>query len=203
MFDFPRFYRQEGHRRIALWSYRSEQRRDSSRRVPVVAKGPLSSGSGARRLSAGSQKQKGKHAKRIGLLAIAVAFLATACASQSQFLAEKQPIAVQTALRRGQFDLNCQTTTAEVLSADYIQRPVAGNNPESLAPRYTIGVMDATSGQLRRDLRGRTDTCFAAQPQGSSGASRVREAVSAATALRIGWTHLVRSQIGYDGAAPS
>jgi len=105
--------------------------------------------------------------KRIGLLAIAIAFLAAACASQSQFLAEKQPIAVQTALRRGEFDLNCQTTTAEVLSADYIQPPGGRYNSGITRAAYTIGVM----GCDKRDsyvviCADGTDTCFAAQPQG-------------------------------------
>src|SRR5262245_32600498 len=44
----------------------------------------------------------------------------TACATQSQQLATRQPAAVEAALHRGRFDLNCPTATATVLSQDYI-----------------------------------------------------------------------------------
>jgi len=105
--------------------------------------------------------------KRIEVLAVATALLAAACASQSQFLAAKEPIAVQAALRRGQFDLNCPTATAEVLSADYVQAPGARYYNGVDRAAYTVGVQ----GCDKRDsyvvlCQEGTDTCFAAQPQG-------------------------------------
>jgi hypothetical protein len=105
--------------------------------------------------------------KRIGLLAIAIALLAPACASQSQFLAAKEPVAIQAALRRGQFDLNCPTATAEVLSANYVQAPGGRYYSGIDRAAYTVGVQ----GCDKRDsyvviCQDGTDTCFAAQPQG-------------------------------------
>ena len=41
------------------------------------------------------------------LLAGVIALALTGCVSQSQFLENKQGMAMQTALSRGQFDLNC------------------------------------------------------------------------------------------------
>ncbi len=54
---------------------------------------------------------------RMTLLCLA-ALGAAACASQSSFLKSKEPVAVQTALARGQFDLNCPTAVPSVLSED-------------------------------------------------------------------------------------
>jgi hypothetical protein len=58
-----------------------------------------------------------------GIAALAAALaLAAGCASQQQMLDERQAAAVETALQRGRFDLNCPAATGIVLSRDFIQR---------------------------------------------------------------------------------
>jgi hypothetical protein len=47
--------------------------------------------------------------------------LVAACATQKQMLDQGQDEAVQTALTRGRFELNCPEATATVLSRDFIQ----------------------------------------------------------------------------------
>jgi hypothetical protein len=42
----------------------------------------------------------------------------TACPSQNQTLANKQGAAIEAALQRGRFDLNCPSATTTVLSSD-------------------------------------------------------------------------------------
>ena len=72
----------------------------------------------------------------------------TGCTSQAQFLASKQPTAIQTAVSRGQFELNCPDATGQVLSQEMtqpaIQGPYMGGEERGL---FTIGV--AGCGQRR------------------------------------------------------
>ena len=89
------------------------------------------------------------------------------CASQSQLLAQKQDTAMQTALQRGRFDLNCPTATGSVLSSDYIQPAVQGPWVNGLnRVEYTIGVAgcDQRTTYVVLCQEG-TDTCFAADPR--------------------------------------
>ena len=104
--------------------------------------------------------------RRIGAAIFFIALVTGACANQSQFLAQKQPIATDTALRRGQFDLNCPTAKAEVLSADYVQAPGGPYYSGVTRAAYTVGVSgcDKRESYIVICAEG-TDTCFAAQPQ--------------------------------------
>jgi hypothetical protein len=72
----------------------------------------------------------------------------TGCTSQAQFLASKQPTAIQAAVSRGQFELNCPNATGQVLSQEMtqpaIQGPYMGGEERGL---FTIGV--AGCGQRR------------------------------------------------------
>lgn len=94
--------------------------------------------------------------------------VATGCASQQQQLAEKQPAAIEAALQRGRFDLNCPSATATVLSQDYIQPAVQGpwvNGLERV--EYTVGVQGCgqrTTYVVMCQIG--TTTCFAANPEG-------------------------------------
>jgi len=45
----------------------------------------------------------------------------TSCTSQAQFLANKQPTAIQAAVSRGQFEMNCPSATGQVLSQEVTQ----------------------------------------------------------------------------------
>ncbi|HLK12123.1 MAG TPA: hypothetical protein VKW76_12160 [Candidatus Binatia bacterium] len=98
------------------------------------------------------------------LLAIAAA--TAGCPNQSQVLASRQEGAVQTALRRARFDLNCPSATATVLSRDYIQPAMNGPWVSGLTRvEYTVGVVgcDKRTTYIVICQEG-TDTCFAANP---------------------------------------
>ena len=72
----------------------------------------------------------------------------TGCTSQAQFLANKQPTAIQAAVTRGQFEMNCPNATGQVLSQEVtqpaIQGPYLQGEERGL---FTIGV--AGCGQRR------------------------------------------------------
>ncbi|HTN71245.1 MAG TPA: hypothetical protein VMO00_09155 [Methylomirabilota bacterium] len=63
--------------------------------------------------------------KSFAVMAVVIA-LSTGCMSQGQFLASRQPTAIQTAVSRGQFDLNCPSATGQVLSQEVTQPPLQG-----------------------------------------------------------------------------
>lgn len=65
------------------------------------------------------------------------AVLLAGCQSDTQILAKEQDIARDAALRRGQFELNCPTATATVLSSTMLQ-PIAWRGTERA--EYTVGV---------------------------------------------------------------
>ncbi|HXV84385.1 MAG TPA: hypothetical protein VEG60_31440 [Candidatus Binatia bacterium] len=73
---------------------------------------------------------------------------AASCTSPAQYLASKQPTAIQTAVTRGQFEMNCPSATGQVLSQEVtqpaIQGPYLGGEERGL---FTIGV--AGCGQRR------------------------------------------------------
>ena len=98
--------------------------------------------------------------------ALVAAVVITACATQQQQLAQRQEGAVQTALQRGRFDLNCPGATATVLSRDYIQPAVQGpwvNGMQRV--EYTVGVEGCNQRTTYVVLcQVGTDTCFAANP---------------------------------------
>ena len=73
---------------------------------------------------------------------VLVATVAVAgCATQSQMLDNKQSIALQTALTRAKFDMNCPTASAEVLSREVTQPAVQGPMlAGEQRAEYTIGV---------------------------------------------------------------
>ena len=93
--------------------------------------------------------------------------MAAGCASQQQQMAQKQPAAVQTALQRGRFDLNCPSATATVLSQDYIQPAIQGPWVNGLIRiEYTIGVAGCNQRTTYVVMcQEGTETCFAASPE--------------------------------------
>lgn len=105
---------------------------------------------------------------RLGFPAIlSLIAITIGCATQNKMLAQRQPGAVQTALARGRFDMNCPQATATVLSSDYIQPAVQGPWVSGLQRvEYTVGVEGCnqrTSYVVLCQLG--TDTCFAAHPR--------------------------------------
>ena len=75
-------------------------------------------------------------------LLLAVVLLAGAgCASQAQFLDGKQAMAMQTAVSRGQFEMNCPGATGTVLSREVVQPVLQGPLLNGIQrAEYTIGV---------------------------------------------------------------
>ncbi len=75
------------------------------------------------------------------LLAIAAALFITGCVSQTQFLDSKQNMAMQTALSRAQFEMNCQEATPVLISREVIQPALQGPYVGGIQrAEYTIGV---------------------------------------------------------------
>jgi hypothetical protein len=78
-----------------------------------------------------------------GLLA-SVAVLA-ACQSQQAAVSSMQPQAIETAQKRGAFDLNCPAATAQMLSNEMVQTntvtgPMGWGNMPPQRAEYTVGV---------------------------------------------------------------
>ena len=96
-----------------------------------------------------------------------VASLGSGCATQSQMLVQKQDGAVQTALERGRFELNCPSATATVLSSDFVQPAVQGPWVSGLErAEYTVGVAGCNQRATYVVLcQVGTNTCFAADPR--------------------------------------
>lgn len=103
------------------------------------------------------------------LLPLAALTAALGCATQQQQLTARQPAAIDTALQRARFEMNCPTATATVLSQDFIQPAVQGPWVEGLTRlEYTIGVEGC--GQRRSYVimcQEGTQTCYAAGTAGS------------------------------------
>jgi len=102
----------------------------------------------------------------VAWMALMAAAALAGCQSQSQMLASKQAMAMQTALSRGKFDLNCPQATAEVLSSEVTQPAIQGPWVTGVQrAEYTIGVSGC--GQRSTFLvlcpQG-GDSCFAADP---------------------------------------
>ena len=77
----------------------------------------------------------------IKLIALAVALFMSGCVSQTQFLDNKQNMAIQTALNRGQFELNCQEASPVVISREVIQPALQGAFVGGIQrAEYTIGI---------------------------------------------------------------
>jgi hypothetical protein len=97
--------------------------------------------------------------------------IASGCATEQQMLDQQQSVAVDTALQRGRFDMNCPTATAVVLSRDFIQPAIQGGPWLGVQGinrlEYTVGIEGC--GQ-RTSLvvicQEGSSTCFAANPRG-------------------------------------
>ena len=105
--------------------------------------------------------------KRYMLLAL-VGVFAAGCQTEQQNLQSGQGMAVQTALNRARFDMNCSSATGQVLSNNVsqpsIQGPLGGTAYGVQRMEYTVGVTGC--GHRRTYIvicpQGGTG-CFAAQ----------------------------------------
>ena len=86
--------------------------------------------------------------KVLAIWALIATLAVAGCMTEGQFLASRQPTAIQTALSRGQFEMNCPDATGEVLSQEFIQPPIEGPLVQGESRGlFTIGV--AGCGQRR------------------------------------------------------
>ena len=74
---------------------------------------------------------------RFFLAALASVLVLAGCQSQGQILASEQGVAMQTALQRGRFELDCQQATGTVLSSNMLQPVLWGGQERA---EYTVGV---------------------------------------------------------------
>lgn len=86
--------------------------------------------------------------KSVAILALITPLAVAGCMTEAQFLASRQPQAIQSAVSRGQFEMNCPGATGEVLSQELTQPPIEGPLMQGESRGlFTIGV--AGCGQRR------------------------------------------------------
>ncbi len=90
------------------------------------------------------------------LLTLLALLTLAGCQSQGQILASDQDVAIQTAVRRGQFELGCQAATGEILSSNMLQPALWGGEERA---EYTVGVTGC----------GKRTVYIVICPQGSTG----------------------------------
>jgi len=80
--------------------------------------------------------------RKSAVLLTGIIILAMAgCATQSQFLNDKQGMAIDTALSRAKFDLNCPQATPVLISREVVQPALEGPWVNGIQrAEYTIGV---------------------------------------------------------------
>jgi hypothetical protein len=79
--------------------------------------------------------------KSVVLLAGIIILVMAGCATQSQFLNNKQGMAIDTALNRAKFDLNCPQVTPVLISREVVQPALEGPWVNGIQrAEYTIGV---------------------------------------------------------------
>jgi hypothetical protein len=72
---------------------------------------------------------------------LSVVVAATGCATQTQLLDENQMMAVQTAVRRGEFEMNCPQVNPVIISREVVQPALQGPAVSGiLRAEYTIGL---------------------------------------------------------------
>ena len=102
---------------------------------------------------------------RLGLAALALPMILSACVTESQFLAQNAPSALNTALARGRFELNCPQASGTVLSqkVTYINgigMGMAGGGGYEWT-EYTIGVSGCGKRAVYETMCRDQDNCNA------------------------------------------
>lgn len=102
-----------------------------------------------------------------GLLAVLAVLTVAGCASDTELLADQQSMAIQAALSRGKFELNCPTATGMVLSQETIQPVIRGPLVSGMERvQYTVEVAGCDKHQsyvILCEVGG--SGCFAADGQ--------------------------------------
>jgi hypothetical protein len=81
--------------------------------------------------------------KTCTLLAVVGALFTVGCQTQQEMVQGQQGMAVQTALNRARFDMNCQSATGQVLSTNVSQPEIQGRFAAAYGVQrieYTVGV---------------------------------------------------------------
>lgn len=79
--------------------------------------------------------------RSIQSICIVVALAGSGCATQQQFLDNNQPMAIETAVRRGQFEMNCPSASGELISREVVQPVLQGPFVGGIQrAEYTVGV---------------------------------------------------------------
>ena len=81
--------------------------------------------------------------KRYMFLALLGVFAMGGCQTQEQMVQGQQGMAVQTALNRAKFDMNCSSATGQVLSTNVSQPEIQGTFRSAYGVQrfeYTVGV---------------------------------------------------------------
>ena len=102
---------------------------------------------------------------RLGLAALSLPMILSACATEAQFLAQNAPSALNTALARGRFELNCPQASGTVLSqkVTYINGMgigMAGGGGYEWT-EYTIGVSGCGKRAVYETMCRDQDNCNA------------------------------------------
>lgn len=96
-------------------------------------------------------------------MALVGVFATAGCQTQQQMLESQQGMAVQTALNRARFDMNCSSATGQVLSTNVsqpsVQGPLGGTAYGVQRLEYTVGVTGC----------GKRRTYIVVCPQGGGG----------------------------------
>ena len=104
--------------------------------------------------------------KSLTRVALMAALAVAGCASQAQFLDGRQAMAMQTAVTRGQFEMNCPAATGTLLSKEVVQPALQGPLVAGLQrAEFTVGV--AGCGKRTTFVvicPDEGDGCFAAGP---------------------------------------
>jgi hypothetical protein len=104
------------------------------------------------------------HAFRVGLAALGLPMMISACVTESQFLAQNAPSALNTALARGRFELNCPQASGTVLSqkVTYINGMGMGMGGGGYEwTEYTIGVRGCGKNAVYETMCRDRDNCNA------------------------------------------
>jgi hypothetical protein len=100
--------------------------------------------------------------KRYMFLALVVVFATVGCQTQQDMLQSSQGMAVQTAVNRARFDMNCSSATGQVLSTNVSQPAIQGTFVNAYGVQrleYTVGVTGC----------GKRRTYIVVCPQGGAG----------------------------------
>ena len=93
-------------------------------------------------------ERRSQMSKSLTIWALIASLAVAGCMTEAQFLSSRQPTAIQSAVSRGQFEMNCPNATGEVLSQELTQPPIQGPLVQGESRGlFTIGV--AGCGQRR------------------------------------------------------